>query len=384
MAVIKCFFTIVLRHLGIISIYLTVFISLCAGFSAQSKEFRESVFALKEINFAVSDSDNSELSEALIKSLSKDNNLVEYKNPTLETVKDALYSQEIEYAVFIPEGFEKSFLGGKPEELKTAQASGSMASAYLDNSLNRFLNIYGAYLTAGIGSGEAAESALKYSAEKGEVNLSEGVTGDSPPAVYYYFDFLAYALMTMMMMGLAPILQLFLAPGSKERLDVSPMGRGKINFSLALSSAVFACVCFLALWIYGIVCYGDQMFTQAAKICTLSAVCFMPCCLGLAYLIAHTAKNPATVNAAGNAVSLALCFLGGVYVPLEVMSDEILNVARFTPTYRYISVAETAYKYAELTNAQMSEIYSYIGIELLFGAAFFAAALALSVRKREG
>lgn len=383
MPVSKCFFTIVLRHLGVISIYLIVFISLCSGFSAQSKDFRESVFTQKEGNFTAVDSDDSELSKALIKSLAISNHLTKYADDSTETIKDALYSQEIEYAVFIPEGFEQSFLDGEPMSLETAQSAGSMASNYMDNALNRFLNIYNAYLTAGYDADEAARNALKYSNEKGEVNLTEGVSEGSPPAVYYYFDFLAYALMTMMMMGLAPILQLFLTPENKARLDCSPMSKGRINLSLAVSCAVFACACFLILWIYGVICYGDTMFTQPAKICTLSAICFMPCCMGLAYLIAHAAKNAATVNAAGNAVSLALCFLGGVYVPLEIMSDEILNIARFTPAYHYISAVETAYKYSDLTSAQMSEIYSYLGIELLFGAAFFAAALALSVRKRE-
>lgn len=380
-AVIKCFFRIVLRHMSVICIYLVVFISMCAGFSAQSRELNESIFTRKAVNFAVIDNDNSPLSNALIQNLERDNNLTEYKDVSTEVIKDALYNQEIEYALFIPRDFERSFAAGTPQNVGTAQAAGSMSSGYLDNSVNQFLNVYKTYLSAGFESGGAIAKALSAAALKGEAVMLDDNAADDVPPVYYYFDFLAYALMTVMMMGLAPILKLFL--DNSARLSCSPTSTAKINLSLAASSAMFAAACFAVLWLYGVICYGGDMFTPSARICLSGALCFVPCCMGLAYLIAHASKNPATVNAAGNAVSIALCFLGGVYVPLEIMSDEILNVAQFTPTYQYVRVVERAWKYASLTPAQQNEIYTFMGMELLFGAAFFAVALALSARRRE-
>lgn len=384
MPVLKGFFKIVLKHLSVISIYFIVFISLCSAFSAQSKDLRESVFSSQAVNFTVADNDNSELSNALIRYLSEKNNFIKYENATREVIKDALYNQEIEYAAFIPQGFEQNILSGEPLKIESAQASGSMSSRYLDGDTNQFLSLYKTFKAAGYNNADAVSNALNDARLKGEVNMLKSETVDSVPPVYYYFTFMAYALMSIMMMGLSPILKIFLNRDTLTRLNCSPLSAARFNFEISLSSSLFAAAAFLILWLYGLICYGEYMFTQQAEICLLGALCFIPCCMALAYFVARAADNPATVNAAGNALSLALCFLGGVYVPLEVMSDEILNIAQFTPTYWYVRSVETAWKYTALTPEQLNGIYSFLGMELLFGAAAFAAALALSAKKRTG
>lgn len=382
MPILNCFFKIVLKHLSIISIYFIVFISLCSAFSAQSKDLRESVFAAQPVNFTVADGDNSELSRALTSYLSGKNNFVGYDNPSKEVIKDALYNQEIEYAAFIPAGFEKSAAEGGGLKIESAKASGSMSSQYLDADINQFLSLYKTFRSAGLSGADSISNAIDDIRSDGQVDMLDTDIIESAPPLYYYFTFMAYALMAVMMMGLSPILKIFFNGDIMTRLSCSPLSAAGFNLGIALSSALFAIITFAVLWIYGIICYGSVMFTQQAQICLLSALCFIPCCVALAYFTARAANNPATVNAVGNALSLALCFLGGVYVPLEVMSDEILNIAQFTPAYWYVRSVEEAWKYASITPDQLNNIYSFLGIELLFGAAVFAAALAVTARKR--
>ena len=76
-----------------------------------------------------------------------------------------------------------------------------------------------------------------------------------------------------------------------------------------------------------------------------------------------------------NVVSLSLSFLGGVFVPLEVMGENVKAVSRFLPTYWY-STAVNA-----ITDGKgFADIAGYMGIELLFGIACLAVGIVFARR----
>ena len=64
-----------------------------------------------------------------------------------------------------------------------------------------------------------------------------------------------------------------------------------------------------------------------------------------------------------NILGLGFAFLGGTFVDLTILGDEIGRIGRFTPNYWY----STASRNIWMNNSTLSSIITDYGIQLLFG-----------------
>ena len=78
-------------------------------------------------------------------------------------------------------------------------------------------------------------------------------------------------------------------------------------------------------------------------------------------------------------IALGMCFLCGIFVPLEFLGDSIIKAAHFLPAYWYITSASWIDRY--VPGQAMGELWRGMGIQLLFGAALFGVGLAYSREK---
>ena len=99
-------------------------------------------------------------------------------------------------------------------------------------------------------------------------------------------------------------------------------------------------------------------------------------CLSIAFLAGRQAKNDGQLNMMANVVGLAFSFLGGVFVPLELMNQGMQKIAKFVPSYWYVSSNTVIWKIKSWSEA--GEIYRNEFVMLLFAAAVFAVALMLN------
>lgn len=58
--------------------------------------------------------------------------------------------------------------------------------------------------------------------------------------------------------------------------------------------------------------------------------------MAMAYLAAQLVKKEEALSIVSNTFGLGFSFLGGVFVPMEIFSDTLLVVSKFTPTYWYV------------------------------------------------
>lgn len=94
-------------------------------------------------------------------------------------------------------------------------------------------------------------------------------------------------------------------------------------------------------------------------------------------------SKTATMGAFANVVSLGFSFLGGVFVPLELLGDTMKNIARFTPSYWYIQANNAIIGVEKFSDIDMGEFAKDCGVQLLFALAFFCVGLAVLRHKRE-
>ena len=99
--------------------------------------------------------------------------------------------------------------------------------------------------------------------------------------------------------------------------------------------------------------------------------------MALAYVSGILAHTPASLNGLNNVLSLGLCFLGGVFVPIEMLGEGIEKVSRFTPTYWYSRINGLLGNYGELGSELKGEIFQGLLIQVLFAAACIAVTMAV-------
>ena len=78
-----------------------------------------------------------------------------------------------------------------------------------------------------------------------------------------------------------------------------------------------------------------------------------------------------------------MCFLCGVFVPMNVMDRNVLKVSQFLPVYWYETVNETLGSYSHLTGEAAASVWKGIGMEAMFAIAFVCMILVVTRCQRQ-
>ena len=89
------------------------------------------------------------------------------------------------------------------------------------------------------------------------------------------------------------------------------------------------------------------------------------------------------LSGVSNIVSLGMCFLSGVFVPMSIMDKKVLQIAQFLPAYWYENVNETLSQYHIISGDVAVDVWKSMGIQIVFALAFLAMILAVSKYKRQ-
>ncbi|MFR3322089.1 MAG: hypothetical protein ACLTSZ_14295 [Lachnospiraceae bacterium] len=89
------------------------------------------------------------------------------------------------------------------------------------------------------------------------------------------------------------------------------------------------------LLLQAVIYQGGIFRSGHAAIYMLNSFSCMLVALALGYFTGMISENAVALNGINNVLSLGLCFLGGVFVPLEMLGNGIVSIAQFLPTYWY-------------------------------------------------
>lgn len=94
-------------------------------------------------------------------------------------------------------------------------------------------------------------------------------------------------------------------------------------------------------------------------------------------------KNSNMLSGIANILSLGMCFLCGVFVPMNIMDRNVLKVSQFLPVYWYENVNETLGSYSHLTGEAAVSVWKGIGLEAMFVVVFVCMILAVTRYQRQ-
>ena len=378
MQVYKVFFRILKRHLGQVIMYLGIFLGIAMIVSNQGGA--EKMFESTKLSFAVFNEDSSEISKSMVAFLEKHHERVEIKDDK-ETIQDEIYNRNVECVLRIPKGFGEGLLAKKDDiKLDIKTVPGTFYEEAFKSLINRYLSLVQSYQAGGFSEREAIEKASKISETRIEVSMAEGAKGVSHSRLYYFFAYLPYIFISVCVVGIGPILVIFNRKEVQERNNCSAYTLLRTNvqlFAVAITTGIALCVCYCIMAAMG---SRENLFTYQGMLYCLNMLSFLVVSLGLVFLLGQTVKKQEALSMISNVVALGMSFLGGIFVPLELLGDGIVKVAHFLPSYWYITAADFADKYK--AGESLEQFFIKLLVQLLFGVALFSIGLAYSKVKQ--
>lgn len=379
MQVFKAVFKIINRHKVSVIIYMAIFFALILIISSNGAENDQTNFSKVSLEIGMDNRDEGELGAALMEFISRDNEIKEVPSDH-EELLDAMYYQEVEYVLVIPEDFTEKFLKGERDGvLQGTVVPGSNVNYLTETEINKFLGTLGMYVDGGFTLEEAVNQTLADMEEESKVEFLDASDGQEKPVAYYYFQYLPYIFLCILLISLGEILMAFNKKDMEARNKCSSMTFTQRNMQMILGSIGLALMEYLLFMVVAFVMYPDYMCSIRGLLSALNALVYLLVSLSIAFFAGRLAKNDGELNMMANVIGLGFSFLGGIFVPLEIMSEGVRNVAKFIPAYWYVQSNDMIYKMESLTGA--GEIFRNCLVILAFAIAVLAAALVVNRMK---
>lgn len=263
-----------------------------------------------------------------------------------------------------------------------------MPSSYgrqlFESRLDGYLSSVKAYMTAGESTENAMELAQTAVSQqvKAELKNFNNNGGTGMPAIFgYYFQYLAYVMLSMLIVTLCPVILTLNRKGVRERTMCSSLTSANYSRQTALGASILVFSIWLLFMIVAII-WGKTLNVKFWLAC-LNSFVYIIAAAGIAMIIAQFDLSDNGITAISNIIGLGMSFLCGVFVPQELLTGGVLAVGRLFPAYWYTKANNMLFG---MSGGVFStkEYLICIGIEALFAVAFFAVAALLVKQKREG
>ncbi|MCI9078616.1 MAG: ABC transporter permease [Lachnospiraceae bacterium] len=377
MTVFKCYMKITKKNIGMILMYFVIFAVISVAMLYVNKgDDGNGQFTSSKLEAGIVDNDKSKVSEKLADYLSKLHNtdMLEYD---IDVLQEKMYYNKYDIIIQIPEGFSEKFLSGDARVYVTQQP-GSYSYMYVESQINDFINRIIKYNIAGYTIEESFEKVQDVKESKVTLVDVNG-NGGTMPDFAFLFQFFPYTCIAVLGNVLGIIVCSFRKKEVKNRIAASavPLRRQSAESFIAfIVTGMLVWAAFLAL-VFAI--RGKEFLNSANMFYyILNSFTVMALSLSISFLAGILARKPDMVNMIITPVSLFMSFLGGVFVPLSMLNGTVRKAARFVPVYWYEEVNNKLSEYAEIPADVIKEIWSGIGVQLLFTLMFIALTLAIS------
>lgn len=369
MQVFNTFFKITKKQLGSCIMYFVIFIGLISMLTGLGSRQREGFEDYSE-SIVIFDRDNSVVSQKLVEYLGTIHKIQEMDEDENKLL-DYLYYQKIDYILYIEDGYMTS------GELTNVKRPGSNTGLYIDNQIASYEKSMSALMESGYSTDESYDITIEALNKEGLVSFASDNVSKSN--MYYYYVYIPYIYIMILFNTLAPVLIAFGRREISDRTNVSPISHKSKSLQLIMGSVLLS-ISMMAIFVaFSIVmCHNDiNMMTDKFLYSVLNAFIFMLVSVGLVTIVGNFNIGAQAISAISNIVGLGFSFLGGIFVPMEMFSDGLINISKFLPTYWYVLAQDNIF-----SEGRVEDLYKYLGIELLFALVFFSVSLVISKRMK--
>lgn len=367
MKVFKTFFKVMKKFLPGMSIYFGIMVILII-MNSSAKDSSDK-YSQASYTIYIENQDGSELADYLVQYLSS---IHKVKKGTFsdEELKDMLYYQQIVCWITIPEGFGDAFMKDSAVKISSMKDEGQPWGMYVENQIESYLSSVRAYCSADYDLEEADHLTRTGLDTSGLVTMTKKKSGQNK--LYTFYAFLPFIILSIVLVGVLPVVLAFRRTEVKARMDVSAMPATKRNLMLILSALGASLILwFIIMAVAGFVT-GRALFTEKGMLFVLNSLVFLVVSVCMLAFLSNFRMTANAVSMISNIIGLSFSFLGGLFVPMEYLGESVKAVGRFLPTYWYIEALDRIDSGAGFFDAA-----GCMGIELLFGGVCLAVGLML-------
>ncbi|MBR6101423.1 MAG: ABC transporter permease [Ruminococcus sp.] len=373
MQVFDLFFKVLKKKYVAALVFIVVFLVISYGLSNSedhTTEFKESV-----LDVAVMDEDGTEQSKALTEFIGKKHRIKNVDSDR-ENMTELLYWEEVDYILVIKKGFAGNLAGGSDELFEEYRVHDSFSSVYMSNILNEYVKTARAYIASGADAEAASRMTSETLGRDTEVTYWSDM-GQGPEEYSrwfaHYFQYMPYILISVMLSALGTVLGSLNKRNVRARTDCSSLSPRKATVQLFAASAVFVIVIWLIFIIAGALMKGG-MYEGKAWLAVLNSFVFTIVAAAIAMLVSSFDLDDNVVSLITQIVGLGMSFLCGIFVPLSMLSEGVISVARFLPGYWYIRANDML---CGTTAFSAGEFAVCIAIQFGFAAVLLIATMAV-------
>lgn len=380
MIIYSAYMKIIRRNGWLIFLYLVIFFGVTMLYQALASEEEHVSYQAESVRLALVDEDGGELAEAFQAYLGQFHEITVMEND-VSVLQEKLFYRDIEYIVRIPDGFFATCAAGG-EKIKVTKVPGSYTAFYIDQQINSFLNNARTYYMAGFSEKETAD-ALRGMQPIQVRMLDASGNGGKMPAFAFYFRYIPYLFLSVLCYVMGYVLMAFREGDLPKRMSASAVPAVRQNLegllaALTMGAGLWGFSILAAVFFYGKDFTGSSAFSYYI----LNSAMLLLVSLALSYLVGTLTKDSNALSGIVNILSLGMCFLGGVFVSMELLNKNVMKAAQFLPVYWYEKVNNILVEYGTVTGEVKTTVLQALGIQFVFAAALVCVALAVSkVRK---
>ncbi len=385
MQVFRAYFKIILKNLPQMMIYLVVFLSLSIMFASLGVGGTISGFEESRPRVALFLEDDSVLVRGFADYLAAGTTIVPVKDDVY-AIRDALFYRDAVYMIRIPEGFTERLIAGEDPVMTRETVPDSIYTAYMDRLVDSYFEFAGAYFAFEPGVtqekvvSQVAED-LRKEAPVTVVGKSGAVQKDKLGNSVYFFNYFAYSLFAIILLGMSSFMLTFSEPDLKRRNNASPLSQSSMNAQLIAANVVFAAAVWAILFVTSFFVFGPGLFDPIILYYGVNTLTYTIVCVAISFTVGSVVKGRGALAAVVNILALGLSFLTGVFVPQEMLSDTVLKIGSFTPTYWYVRANRIINAGGSGPALFSGMIAKELAMQILFIAILFA--LAIFIRRRK-
>ncbi|WP_303789169.1 ABC transporter permease [Ruminococcus flavefaciens] len=376
MQVFKAMLKVMRKRLPSAMIYIIVFVVI--SIIVTNASTKDNKFEVTKLDICVFDEDDTPESRALIDFIGKSNDIDEIENDR-DTIIDSLYYKRVNYALIIKKGYAERLAAGDTADLfGSYHIDENYSVVYMGQLLNEYTTSVKAYLTMGRTLDEAissAEEALSQNTEVDMLRMDKGGSSHFSVDFAGYFQYMPYILIAAVFTVVCQVLVTMNNKDIRYRTNCSCIAPSKYTFQMFMGSAVFVLAVWLLLIVIGAI-LNKEMYTGRAWYAVLNSFIFSVVVTAISVFISSFEPKENVLNLITQVLSIGMSFLCGIFIPMEVLSDRVLAVARFLPAYWYVRANNMI---ADIEPFNRSSVIQCLLIEA--GFAVMLILLTLLVRK---
>ena len=373
MTVYKYFMKIALRNKGVIlgyTLMLLVFAIIYGGTSSEKMVNFEEV----SFNIGVINKSHSDLSEGLVDHLGKGNKIVETEDDE-DFIKEQIFLQAANAIIIIPEDFDEKVIA-KEASVEIFRDERKVETYQIQNQVNKYISFVNASYEDGEFNLPNVINALDKSVDVSFIDSGNGFNQAINNWFKFYYNFVAYIIIAIYIAVIGFVMTDFTNKEVENRRKVSSKRFLDFNREIYLGQMSIAIIITIILILGSVIMRGSYLSEIHFSKYVLNTFVFSFSALCLVFLINNITNNKYLITGLSTVLSLGTSFISGVMVPQEYLGENVLRIARFFPTYYFVSI----------NNREISsliEVRYEILMQVLFGLGFFLIGLYFSRAKQK-